>query len=62
MGLATARAILRLIESESGTVVLDGKSIVGTGVKPAKGWRRDVQMVFQDPFASLDPRDRKSVV
>lgn len=54
----TARAILRLIESESGTVVLDGKSIVGTGVKPAKGWRRDVQMVFQDPFASLDPRQR----
>jgi peptide/nickel transport system ATP-binding protein len=54
----TARAILRLIESESGDIILNGKPIVGSGVKPAKGWRRDVQMVFQDPFASLDPRQR----
>lgn len=54
----TARAILRLIDSESGTVVLNGKPIIGLGVKPVKGWRRDVQMVFQDPFASLDPRQR----
>ena len=54
----TARAILRLIESESGQVILAGKEIVGRGIAPAKGWRRDVQMVFQDPFASLDPRQR----
>jgi peptide/nickel transport system ATP-binding protein len=54
----TARAILRLIESESGQIVLDGHPIVGPGVKPVNGWRRDVQMVFQDPFASLDPRQR----
>ncbi len=54
----TARAILRLIDSESGDIILNGKPIVGSGVKPAKGWRRDVQMVFQDPFASLDPRQR----
>ena len=54
----TARAILRLIESESGEIVLNGKPIVGAGVKPVKDWRRDVQMVFQDPFASLDPRQR----
>lgn len=54
----TARAILRLIESESGDIILNGNAIVGAGVKPVKGWRRDVQMVFQDPFASLDPRQR----
>ena len=54
----TARAILRLIESESGDIILNGEPIVGSGVKPVKGWRRDVQMVFQDPFASLDPRQR----
>ncbi|MFZ9650014.1 MAG: ATP-binding cassette domain-containing protein, partial [Fluviibacter sp.] len=54
----TARAILRLIDSESGEIILNGKPIVGSGVKPVKGWRRDVQMVFQDPFASLDPRQR----
>lgn len=54
----TARAILRLIDSESGTVKLNGQTIIGQGIKPVKGWRRDVQMVFQDPFASLDPRHR----
>jgi peptide/nickel transport system ATP-binding protein len=54
----TARAILRLIESESGEIILNGKPILGSDVKPVKGWRRDVQMVFQDPFASLDPRQR----
>ena len=54
----TARAILRLIDSESGTVRLNDRPIIGPGVKPAHGWRRDVQMVFQDPFASLDPRQR----
>ena len=54
----TARAILRLIESESGDIILNGNAIVGAGVTPVKGWRRDVQMVFQDPFASLDPRQR----
>ena len=54
----TARALLRLLESESGSVVLNGQPIVGHGVKPVRGWRRDIQMVFQDPFASLDPRQR----
>lgn len=54
----TARAILRLIDAESGKVTLNGQSIIETGKKPIKGWRRDVQMVFQDPFASLDPRQR----
>ncbi len=58
----TAKAILRLIESESGQVTLNGVSIVGHGLRPTKGWRRDVQMVFQDPFASLDPRQRISQV
>ena len=58
----TAKAILRLIESESGQVTLNGVSIVGHGSRPTKGWRRDVQMVFQDPFASLDPRQRISQV
>ncbi|WVH09668.1 MAG: ABC transporter [Fluviibacter phosphoraccumulans EoVTN8] len=54
----TARAILRLIDSESGDIILNGNAIVGAGIKPVNGWRRDVQMVFQDPFASLDPRQR----
>ena len=58
----TAKAILRLIDSESGQIRLNGAPIVGDGLRPARGWRRDVQMVFQDPFASLDPRQRISQV
>ncbi len=58
----TAKAILRLIGAESGHIRLAGTAIVGEGVRPAAGWRRDVQMVFQDPFASLDPRQRISQV
>ena len=58
----TAKAILRLIESEAGQITLNGAKIVGQDVRPVRGWRRDVQMVFQDPFASLDPRQRISQV
>lgn len=58
----TAKAVLRLIDTESGLIRLAGTDIVGPGVRPARGWRRDVQMVFQDPFASLDPRQRISQV
>lgn len=53
-----ARAILRLIESQCGQVTLQGQPIVGRDITPFKEWRRMIQMVFQDPFASLDPRQR----
>jgi peptide/nickel transport system ATP-binding protein len=58
----TAKAVLRLIDADSGQIRLAGVPIVGPGIRPASGWRRDVQMVFQDPFASLDPRQRISQV
>ncbi|WNJ93835.1 ABC transporter ATP-binding protein [Bosea sp. 685] len=52
------RSILRLIQPLSGEVVLDGQDVL---VQPAQGMhalRRKMQMIFQDPYASLDPRMR----
>ena len=52
----TARAILGLVELTGGTVVLDGKSIAGLDSNEMRPYRRIAQMIFQDPFASLNPR------
>ena len=52
----TARAILGLVELTGGTVVLDGKSIGGLDSNEMRPYRRIAQMIFQDPFASLNPR------
>ena len=54
----TARAILGLQPVSGGQIMLQGQPIAGQGVRPPAGWRRQIQMVFQDPFASLDPRQR----
>jgi oligopeptide/dipeptide ABC transporter ATP-binding protein len=50
------RAILRLIEPTSGEVVFDGEDLLALGPSALRAKRRDMQMIFQDPFASLDPR------
>jgi peptide/nickel transport system ATP-binding protein len=52
------RLILRLIEPSGGRVVLKGKDITGVDEAGMRAHRRDVQMVFQDPYASLNPRLR----
>lgn len=51
----TGRAILRLIEPEAGTVRLAGKPVTGAGRGELRAMRREMQMVFQDPYSSLDP-------
>ena len=52
----TARAILRLVEPTTGSVRLGGTDIVGLSPGELRKKRRDMQMVFQDPYASLNPR------
>jgi oligopeptide transport system ATP-binding protein len=52
------RAILQLIEPTSGSVVFEGREIAGLGRRRMRPLRGDMQMIFQDPFASLNPRKR----
>jgi ABC-type glutathione transport system ATPase component len=50
------RLILRLIEPTSGTVRFDGWDVLAAGGREMRRLRRDMQIIFQDPFGSLDPR------
>jgi peptide/nickel transport system ATP-binding protein/glutathione transport system ATP-binding protein len=50
------RSLLRLVEPLSGEVRLDGKDVISFGPEELRAARRDMQMVFQDPFASLNPQ------
>jgi oligopeptide/dipeptide ABC transporter ATP-binding protein len=50
------RTILRLHDKTDGTVVFDGRDVFALERREAKALRRDMQMVFQDPFSSLNPR------
>ncbi|MPZ00161.1 MAG: ATP-binding cassette domain-containing protein, partial [Actinophytocola sp.] len=53
---SVARCIVRLLEPDAGRVVLDGHDITHTPPRRLRALRRTVQMVFQDPDGSLDPR------
>jgi oligopeptide transport system ATP-binding protein len=56
-GKTTAgRAILRLIEPTEGRVLFDGEDLTAAGGPDLKKFRRRMQIVFQDPYSSLDPR------
>ncbi len=53
-----ARAITRLMPIDAGEVLLDGENIADLSRRALRPYRRRIQMVFQDPYASLDPRQR----
>ena len=53
---SAGRSILRLVEPQSGEVVLDGKDIMALNDRDLRTARLDMQMIFQDPFASLNPQ------
>ncbi len=52
----TARMVMRLLEADEGSVHLLGEEITSATGKELRMLRKDIQMVFQDPFASLNPR------
>ncbi|GAA2891781.1 dipeptide ABC transporter ATP-binding protein [Pseudonocardia halophobica] len=51
----TARGLMRLVEPTGGSVRLEGRELLGLPAKELRSARRDIQMVFQDPYSSLDP-------
>jgi oligopeptide/dipeptide ABC transporter ATP-binding protein len=52
----TGLAILRLVEPTAGRVTFDGADVRGLSRRDLRSWRRRAAMIFQDPYASLDPR------
>jgi oligopeptide transport system ATP-binding protein len=58
-GKSTAcRAVLQLLKPTSGSVKFEGQEIAGLGRRDLRPLRREMQMIFQDPYASLNPRKR----
>jgi oligopeptide/dipeptide ABC transporter ATP-binding protein len=53
-----ARCLLGLLPADGGSIEVLGRQIVGAGTGALRTWRRDMQIVFQEPYESLDPRFR----
>ena len=52
----TGRLLLRLLEADAGEILFDGRSVRSLEGEALREMRRSMQMIFQDPYASLDPR------
>ena len=52
----TGRTILRLLEATEGEVIFEGKNVMDLDKRELRAIRRDMQIIFQDPYASLNPR------
>ena len=53
-----ARCIMRLLDSTDGKIIFDGRDITGLSRPAMRPIRREMMMIFQDPYASLNPRKR----
>ncbi|MDY4889014.1 MAG: oligopeptide/dipeptide ABC transporter ATP-binding protein [Sphaerochaetaceae bacterium] len=58
----TGRAILRLLEPTDGEIIFDGKDINKISKREMRHMRKDMQIIFQDPFSSLDPKKTVSQI
>src|SRR5436309_3807457 len=58
----TARLILKLLDTTEGAIVFDGQDITGLSPRKMRPFRREMQMIFQDPYASLNPRKPVSAI
>jgi oligopeptide transport system ATP-binding protein len=52
----TGKAIVRLLKPTTGSITYDGKELARFGPRAMRPYRRQIQMIFQDPYASLNPR------
>ena len=52
----TARLVMRLLEPTSGTIRFEGEDVTHLAQRELKPLRREMQMIFQDPYSSLNPR------
>lgn len=52
----TGKLVMKLIEPTSGTMVFDGEDVTSIAKQKLEAYRRKVQMIFQDPYASMNPR------
>jgi oligopeptide/dipeptide ABC transporter ATP-binding protein len=57
-----ARLILKLLDVTDGQVLFDGEDITGLSARKMRPYRREMQMIFQDPYASLNPRKPISAI
>ena len=53
-----SRCLVRLVDVDAGRVELDGRDLLAASARTLRALRREIQMVFQDPMASLNPRKR----
>jgi peptide/nickel transport system ATP-binding protein/oligopeptide transport system ATP-binding protein len=51
-----SRLVLRLIEPDTGSIRFEGRDLLAMDVRQLRGFRREAQIIFQDPYASLNPR------